>query len=469
APEITTDTLSKYASELRVAEILSIPASTMTSIGEMTDEILKAHYDENTISYMASEYRDVSYFEISANDFANNIDVSEEQALASYEARLFEYTKDEERGFVQMLLDDQQAADTAYAELEGGKSFADVIMDRTGESAENATFEAQTQNDFAELYGEEAGTALFDLADGGYTAPIESGFGFYIFKLNDVIQGSTENYEDVKAAIINDLQQDQAIDELFDIRNKIDDELAAGAPIEEITETLSLELKKVSAVSIEGMTPDGTASLDLPLIVEFLDNTFAGQVGGELQLFEGIANKFYMLSVDNIIPSVLRDFEDVKEDVGNDWTAMRKEDLASELATKITENYTLGENDAKALSEFQGLTAEQIVNEVSVARANTDNAVSTDIHASIFGQNIGDIETIPAANGDGYVVVRVKSRSFNEEIDEAAITQTKDQIKTSYQNDMMGAFIVHLFDALPVVVNNANVQATLNQIAAPLE
>jgi len=469
APEITTDTLSKYASEHRVAEILSIPASTMTSIGEGTDEILKAYYDENNTRYMASEYRAVSYFEISANEFASAVEVSEQQALSSYEARIMEFTRDEERGFVQMLLDDQQAAGVAYAELEGGKSFEEVIVDKTGDSAKNATFEPQTLNDFADLYGEDAGAALFDLTEGGYTRPIESGFGVYIFKLNGTVQGSIDNYEDVKTAIINDLKQDQAIDKLFDIRNKIDDELAAGAPIAEITSLLNLELKKVSAVSIEGMTPNDTASMELPLIVEFLDNTFISDVGGALQLFEGIADKFYMLSVDNIIPSVLKDFEDVKEDVTSDWAQMRREDLASKLANKITEDYNLTENNEKTLANYQGLSAEQIVNEVTVGRANAENTVSADIHTSIFVQNISDTQMIPAANGDGYVVVRVKARTFNEDIDEAAITLTKDQIKTTYQNDIMAAFIVHLFEALPVVINNANVQATLDQIVTPLE
>lgn len=469
APEITTETLTKFASERRAAEILSIPASTMTSIGEVTDEILNAYYDENNAFYMAAEYRDVSYFEISAGDFASTVEISEEQVRSEYEARILEYTKDEERGFIQMLLDDQQTADGAYAELESGKSFADVVLDRTGDSVENATFEPQTQNDFAGLYGEEAGTQLFDLAEGDYSRPIESGFGVYIFKLDGIVQGSTEIYEDVKATLTNDLKQDQAIDMLFDIRNKIDDELAAGAPIAEITEVLGLTLKKVSAVSIEGMTPNGTASMELPLIVEFLDNSFSSEVGEAMQLYQGIADKFYMLSVDNIIPRVLKDFEDVKEDVNTDWAQMRREELASQMATKITEDYSLGENSEKSLADYQGLSAEQVANEVTVGRANEENAVSADIHSSIFAQSIGDIQMIPAANGDGYVVVRVKSRAFNEDVDAAAITTTKEQIITTYQNDIMGAFIVHLFDALPVVVNNANVQATLDQIVAPLD
>lgn len=469
APDITTDTLTKFASERRTAEILSIPASTMTSIGEITDEILKAYYDENNATYMAPEYRDVSYFEISAGEFASNIEISDEQALASYEERIFEYTNDEERGFIQMLLDDQQTADAAYGELEGGKSFDDVVMDRTGDSAENATFEAETLNDFADLYGEEAGTQLFDLAEGGYTRPIESGFGFYIFKLNGITQGSTENFEDVKDAIVNDLKQDQALDQLFDIRNRIDDELAAGAPIDEITDVLEIDLKKVSAVSIEGMTPGGTASMELPLIVDFLDNSFRSNMGDALELYEGIADKFYMLSVDNIIPSVLQDFEEVKEDVNSDWAQMRRETLASEIATKITEDYNLTENSEKALADFEGLSAEQVASEVTVGRANVENAVSADIHTSIFAQDIGNTQMIPAANGDGYVVVRVKSRTFNEDVDDEAITSTKDQIVSTYQNDIMGAFIVHLFEALPVVVNNNNVQAVLNQIAAPVD
>ena len=142
--------------------------------------------------------------------------------------------------------------------------------------------------------------------------PIETGFGVYMFKLAGTEPGSVKSFDEIKEGLINSLKSEKAVDELFDIQNTIDDELAAGATIGEIAAVLSTELKTVSNVSIEGIMPDGNASNDLPLIVDFLDVAFQNNIGDELEINESIGNKFYMLSVENIVDSVLKPFDDVK-------------------------------------------------------------------------------------------------------------------------------------------------------------
>lgn len=470
APDITADTLTKYASEERTSEILAIPASDMTGFGEVTDELLTAYYEENPDNYMAPEYRDVSYFEISATDLSNSVEISEEEVRAAYDASIMEYTQAEQRGYIQMLLDDQATADTAYAELESGNSFEQVLMDRTGASAEDSSFEAQTYQEFSELYGEDAANLLFDAEEDGYTQPIEAGFGVYIFKVNGITSGSVQSYESVQDQIAADLKLNEAINRLFDLRNLIDDELAAGSAIETIAEVANTPLKKVSNVNIEGTTPDGSASTELPLIVEFLDFAFQAEIGGELELHEGISNKFYMLSVDNIIESTLSNFEDVKEQVATDWEQNRRDELAEELAQRIITEYSASENADKALADYQDIVGSNFtVSEVSVGRGNQENLVSSEIHGSIFAQNIGDIEMIPAASGDGYILIRVKGRNFEQNVEDEAIANTKQQIENVYANDLMGAYYTYLYDSLPVVINEDNIQATFDQIVEPAQ
>ena len=168
SPDITASTLSKYASEKRTSEILAIPASSMTGIGEVNDELLKTYYDENNDKYMAPEYRDVSYFEISAATIAETIEVSEEDALAYYEDRINDFTEAEERGFVQMLFDDKETAEAAYADLEAGKSFDDVIVARTGDTTEDATFDAQPKAEFLDTMAKSTKVTFKSNLDGVY-------------------------------------------------------------------------------------------------------------------------------------------------------------------------------------------------------------------------------------------------------------------------------------------------------------
>ncbi|MDA7569733.1 hypothetical protein N8742_08550, partial [Emcibacteraceae bacterium] len=209
---------------------------------------------------------------------------------------------------------------------------------------------------------------------------------------------------------------------------------------------------------------------DLPLIIDFLDVAFTLNIGDELELREGISNKFYMVDVENIMDATLKPYDEVKDQIVEDWAANRRIELATELADKITEEFSAEGSAALALSEYQDIQSSDFsVNEVTVDRANADNSVATDIHGSIFSQEVGGIQKIAAADGDGFVLIRVKERILSAEVDEEAITGTKDQIKTAMQNDMMGAFTNHLYDALPVSINTNNIQATLDLLVTPTD
>ena len=465
---IATTTLTKYASEERTSEILAIPASLMTGIGEVNDEILKTYFEENKLNYMSPEYRDISYFEVSAATVASTISIGNEEVIANYESRISEFTREEERSFVQMFFDDLEMANKAYTDLENGKSFSEVIVDRTGDTQDEATFDPMPKNEITDNYGEEITTQIYNASLNGYTEPINTDFGVYIFKIISIKPGSSQTVEDVREIIVNDLKMERAIDTLFDIRNLIDDELAAGSPINIVAEAAGVPLKTVSNFNIEGMTPDGSASTELPLIVDFIDYSFRNNIGEELELYEGVSNKFYMLSVDNIIVSNLQDFVDVRDTVDEDWSQFRRETLASELASRISSEYETAENIDKTLAEYEGLLSQLTVNEVIVSRAN-DNVVSSEIHSSIFSQDVGSIKVIPASNGDGSVIIRVKDRTFGINVDESVLIDTKAQIQRSYQNDLMQSYITHLYETLPVIVKEGNVQATLNAIAAPAQ
>ncbi|MDC1428936.1 SurA N-terminal domain-containing protein [Emcibacteraceae bacterium] len=466
--DIATTTLTKYASEERTSEILAIPASLMTGIGEVNDEILKTYFEENKLNYMSPEYRDISYFEVSAATVASTISIDNEEVIANYESRISEFTREEERSFVQMFFDDLEMANKAYTDLENGKSFSEVIVDRTGDTQDEATFDPMPKNEITDNYGEEITTLIYNASLNGYTEPINTDFGVYIFKIISIKPGSSQTVEDVREIIVNDLKMERAIDTLFDIRNLIDDELAAGSPINIVAEAAGVPLKTVSNFNIEGMTPDGSASTELPLIVDFIDYSFRNNIGDELELYEGVSNKFYMLSVDNIIVSNLQEFVDVRDTVDEDWSQFRRETLASELASRISSEYETAENIDKTLAEYEGLLSQLTVNEVIVSRAN-DNVVSSEIHSSIFSQDVGSIKVIPASNGDGSVIIRVKDRTFGINVDESVLIDTKAQIQRSYQNDLMQSYITHLYETLPVIVKEGNVQATLNAIAAPAQ
>jgi peptidyl-prolyl cis-trans isomerase D len=465
APTIATATVNKYMTELRTAEILTIPASTITGFDDPTNEELVEYYTENPATYMAPEYRDISYIEVSPNDFTDEVSVAEEDIIGLYESRIDEYTKEEERSFIQMLLDEKEQADTAYRELEAGKSFEEVILEKTGSPADENLFEAQARSTFIDTYGEDAAEQVFSFALNGYTAPIETAFGWYIFKVSDIMQGSVTNFEDVKEDIAKEFKLDKALTRLYEVTNRIDEEIAAGATVVEIADNLRLTLKQVKNITENGITPDGSVGENLPLIVDFLTNAFQGSIGDDPELIEDLANKFYVFHVDNIIESKLRDYDEVKDTVLTNWLQNKRATLASEIAQKITSEYTAD----KTLTDYKDLATGSVINEVSLTRNDRNGTVSANIQQSIFEQNIGSVAQINAADGDGYVLVLVKSRAFNEGGEDNDLTEITNNITNMYQSDVMGIYMNYLYETLPVTVNQTTAQQVLNSIATPLE
>ena len=159
----------------------------------------------------------------------------------------------------------------------------------------------------------------------------------------------------------------------------------------------------------------------------------------------------------------------LKTEVTANWSKNRRDELATELATKITAEYSAEGAEEKSLADADKLGFELNISEVTVDRGNAESIVAANIHSSIFNQSVGGIEQIAAADGDGFVLVRVKSREFPESIDDAAITETGTQVKSAYQNDLMGAYTVDLYETLPVVINNGNIKAVLDQLVSTVE
>lgn len=461
-PKMLEQTFSKFLKEERSAEILTIPASKISGISAPLDEEIRSYYESNTAEYMAPEYRSLSYITISPESYINAVDVAEEDIREQYERRLEDYTSPEQRKIQQIILDDEEKANAAFADLTAGKKFSDVIIGHTDSTAEEANIGAVSRKAAEETYGTQAADLIFNAAATETTPPVETPFGWYIFKLDDIVSGTVRPYEDVRKELEGELRSQRANDEVYNISNKVEDELAGGATLEEIVDGLSLTRSTINNVSASGTGLDGKRPANMPAISGLLSKAFELAPGDEPEIEENAFGGFYLLRVDNVVDSVLRPYEDVQTVVLENWMAKARKDKAREIGESIEAAF----GEGKSLKDMLSLAPDGTLNEVKIARLDNSGTVSRDIQASIFKGKVGSLTRQAASDGDGLVLLHIKERTFSETpLKEAEQKRLAKQLEQALKNDILNVYQQYLFETLPVKTNNRNVQAVLDKIS----
>ncbi|NOZ65995.1 MAG: hypothetical protein GXP00_05805 [Alphaproteobacteria bacterium] len=460
-PETLQKTFTKYLMEERTAEIITIPADNINDIPEPDEETLKAYYKENSSRYMAPEYRDFRFITLSAKGLANEVTVTEEEITATMGKVAEASGENEKRDFDQLLFDDKDGADKAYADLKAGRDFGDIIL-ASGSTPEDAAVVENSMQDATDTYGIEAAEAIFTAKEGDYTAPVETDFGWRIFNITKT-HAAVNDKNKIREETRKRLLEEKALDILYTKSDQITDELAAGGSLTDIASALNLDLKEAHNVDKFGYNAKGDLVIGLPTGPTFLTKVFDALEEDEPQLEEMDNGEYFLVVVDNVQERALRPFEDVKTSVIDLWKADAREEEARKHANEILAKAEEG----ASLEDMAKSMANMAYTSVTLARNDPAGKVAAMIHENIFALNVGESKIIPAADNNGFVVVRVQSRKLpDDSLPEAQSAQLKDLMMQEYQQRFMANYWRYLETSLPVIINQRGVKAVHDQLAS---
>ena len=112
--------------------------------------------------------------------------------------------------------------------------------------------------------------AIFALAEGEVSQPVESPFGWHLFRLTEILPEEVVPLAEARDEIARELALAEARERLPDFATQLDDELAAGLSLAEAAAAVGLEAKSVAALDARGNDPEGERPADLPDWPEFL-------------------------------------------------------------------------------------------------------------------------------------------------------------------------------------------------------
>ncbi len=338
APKKMTQLLRAYRYEKRTANMLMIRAADQPDPGQPTDAQITSIYESQSERFTAPEYRTVTYVHLDPESLADTVSVTEEDLQEAYEANAASFIKPEQRTIQQIIVSEEAKVREAAKLLAEGRDFVTVASEVAEMEAAAVDLGTVTREGLLP----DLADAVFAIDEGAVTDPIKSPLGWHIMKAASVDAGMTRTLDEVRDEVREIVAREKAIDALYDISVKFEDEIGGGATLEEAGKAVGFTAKTIQNVDREGNTPSGARAAGLPELASLLPLTFAAEQGIESDLTEVGDRGFFMLRVDNIVAPALRPLDTVRTQVIDAWKTAERTKMAETKAKEIAQLVNAG-------------------------------------------------------------------------------------------------------------------------------
>lgn len=452
APEAVVTAFHNHITEERRISYLRIDESNLDEIPTPTDEELKSYFEDNIDRYRAPEYRQVNYLEITPKKIANPSLLTEEQVREEYERIKDRYQLPEQRRVLQMPFPTLEEAETAAAELQGNKTFEDLLSERSLEIADVDLGMMGRAGFLDDTIAE----AAFQLNEGETSGAVEGRFTNVILKVQEIQPESVEPFEEVADEIRSALAEDLAADEIYDLYNEIEDARAGGSSFNEVAERFDLDLVQSPLFDQSGQNPDEQA-VDLPVKQDLIAATFDSDVGIENDPINIGRNGYLWFEVARVDPERERSLEEVRAKVVADWTAHREAEQLKELSEEI-----LAEIEAGKILEAVATARELTVqNADGLTREQPNELIGAEALQAIFSGPVGTTAEVSAQDGSRLVLEVTDTTTPAQFTESPQMRNMTSQLSADLQNSLVSQFIARVEQEAGVRVN----QTLFNQIS----
>lgn len=448
-PDALAKTMAAWRIERRVIDYVEIPVDVA---GEATpaDSDIDSWYNENQDSFNSPDMRRVTAIVLSPDALLDDVNVSEDELKAFYENNIDLYGSPERRVLRQMIFSTAEDAEAAVDAIKGGSSFISVAEAELGLSDEDTMLGSLSREDLSEELVE----PVFNADAGVVIGPLTTLLGQHVLIVDEINEGSTSAFDDVKSRIEASLKREGATDLVYARISEVEDSLATGATLEETANVTGAPLVMIEGMDRNGFNIDGDLIDGIAGDTNFRETVWTSPVGEAGLVEETDAETFYVLRVDEEMPSASRPLADVKARVVNDMKTERAIAKARVAAEALADT-----GDMNAAATAQGRA---VVTSPSFRR----DGVSFDHEAARLIANkafrIDVDETDIVETGDAAIVITVKAiEPAQGETLEAEIEIMSTSLSQNIRTDLGAVMTTGLSGLHEVEINPLPVQTLL--------
>jgi peptidyl-prolyl cis-trans isomerase D len=447
APAAMAEPLTRFLQERRTADVARFPTAAAPPPPTPTEAQLRRFHENNPAQFSTPAMREAVVATLTAEMLAPEVQVADADIAAAYEARRAQFETPERRVLQQVLLRDQAAAQTIAQQWQAGADWATIEAAATAAQGQAV---ALPETDRAGLPLPALAEVAFALAQGAVSAPVQSPFGWHVFRAERIIPGNTRPLEAVTAELRQELALEKALDLAFERATRFEDQLAGGATLEEVAREGHLAYAVVRT-DAQGRDASG-AEVTLPVRTvqrpETLRLIFAANSGDAARLNEAV-DGFIGIELREIIPPALKPYESVEAEVREAWRLDAQKRAQEEAATAML----------TALRAGTAFDAAAAVTNATTGRVGPigrepvrDGPVPPELLAPLFELAAGEATMV--ATRDGFAVGQVVAIQVADlSAEAAALDRMRAEVRRSIGDDLEAQFQAALRARSTVRVN----------------
>jgi peptidyl-prolyl cis-trans isomerase D len=450
APPALVDAIYRYRNEQRRGHYVPVPVASVSDVPAPSDEQLAQFHEARQAQFTAPEYRALTFVTLEPEDLIDEIDVSEEDVAAAYDSRIGEFRTPERRTVEQLLASEQAKIEQAAERLAAGASFEQVASEIEGVSVDQLG--TVSRGDLPAAFEE----AIFSQAEGETSDPVNSAFGWHIFRVSEVRPEETVPLAEAREQLERELALQEASERLPDFAAQLDDELAAGTELKEAARVLGLEAVSVPAVDPTGKDPEGEPVEALPPWPEFMQIVLETPAGETSLLEETDAGGYFVVQVEQVTEPRLKPVEEVRAVLVEAWQDERRRELAREKAEELRAQLDDGAALAEVLADT-GLESNPI-EPLRRDAAGTDQGVNRAVVRALFATGPGDVADEVIEVGEGFAAVGTDEViAADPAADPEGVEQLARELEGDMRSDLIAQFETQLRRDYPIEIDGAAV------------
>ena len=338
------------AFENRVVSTASISPASVADEIIVSEELIVAFYEENPTTFSLPESADVEYVEINRNAVAADVNVTEEQLNDSYELNKSRYQQDEQRQARHILIlfdDDENGAEAVANEvitrIRSGESFEVLAgqYSKDGATASNGgDLGAMPRTQLPDALGD----AIFAMQEGDVEGPVKGDFGFHVVRLDSIVDAGPLPFEQVRASLLTELQEEQADGLFLALERKLSDALFDATDIKSVADAVGAEVKTTASFERDSVAPFDGSQIAADAV--FDPTVLSGAAMSEVIGLD--VNRTIVFSVSKHNEATLDTLENVREQIATTLTNQQSEDLMARQAQQMLDAVRGGEDFAAA-------------------------------------------------------------------------------------------------------------------------
>ena len=444
-PDTYVNTLLGWVGETRDFTWATLDRDALTTgLPVPTDEELHAWYDENIDQFTLPETKVITYAWLTPDMIVDTVEVDEQALRDAYEERHAEFNMPERRLVERLVFSSEDEAQSAADRIASGETDFEGVVAERGLAIIDTDMGDVTRASLGE-----AGDAVFGAEVGAVVGPEPSNLGPALFRVNGVLAEQVTPFEEAVPDLRDALVLDRARRVIEGMSQDLDDELAGGATLEELSQDTDMELGQIEWSE--------TSDTGIAGYEAFREAAQAVQDGDYPAIDDLGDGGVFALRLDEQRDPAPAPFEDVRDEVAQLWEQDQATEAlvaqAEELATAISGGGSF-EDSGLSPTQESGLTRNQPIEGLPAA-----------ILEAVFTMEPGEARALP---GNGAALVVRLDGVTPVDMDAPQVTQVGDQLRdqaaNSVANDIFRALNTDIQSRAGVSVDQSAVNAVLSNL-----